>query len=87
MLSYEEFTMIVETILKIIWEHTPSISKFVFVFFFLGWAFIIISNPQDSFGLFIAFLFMLPTFLIVFVLSVAENIEKVSEKDDKAKVD
>lgn len=69
------------TLFKIAWGIVPKFTKIAALIIFAEMAFVIMSaNPGDRFGLFIAFLFMLPAILIVLIMSIIEpNNKKIKE--------
>jgi len=60
-------------LLKIAWDLIPKFTKIAALIIFAEMAVVIMAaNPQDRFGLIIAFLCMLPFILLVFFMSIIE---------------
>lgn len=74
------FNMI-KDLLTVLWEFIPRFTKIATLIFFAEMTLIIMSvNPQDRFGLIIAFLFMAPFLLLLLFMSIIEPNKKTKEK-------
>ena len=74
------FNMI-KDLLTILWGVIPRFTKIAAVIIFAEMAVVImVANPQDRFGLIIAFLFMAPFVLFVLFMSIIEPHKKTKEK-------
>ena len=61
------------TLLKIAWKLIPKFIKIAALIIFAEMAAVImVANPQDRFGLIVAFICMLPFILLVFFMSIIE---------------
>jgi len=75
-----EFEIFLKTLLKIVWGLIPKFTKIAALIIFAETtAVIMVTNPQDRFGLIIGFMFMLPFILLVFFMSIIEPNKKMKE--------